>query len=118
MTCTVVYIDDEPHLCTVFKEFFSSSTSSVYTFTEAEPAIDFCEKNNVDMVVIDFRLVGTTGDEVAREISQKVPKILVTGELTNPTSFEFDHIVYKPFKLAELRSIMSPYLATCIASFE
>ena len=47
MTCTVVYIDDEPHLCTVFKEFFSSSTSSVYTFTEAEPAIDFCEKNNI-----------------------------------------------------------------------
>ena len=115
MACTLVYIDDEPHLCAVFNEFFSGPDTKVYTFTDPAPAIEFCEQHAVNLVVIDFRLVGTTGETVAKALPASLPKILVTGELTKPTDFDFEHIVYKPFKFVELRKLISPFLDSCFA---
>ena len=107
---TLVYIDDEALLCAVFKEYFANASTHVFTFTEPDLALEFCQRNRVDLVVIDFRLIGTTGAQVAAQLPADLPKILVTGELTSPADDAFAHIVHKPFKLSELQRVIQPFL--------
>jgi DNA-binding NtrC family response regulator len=109
MTFNLVYIDDEEMLCNVFSEFFSSETVHVRTFTDHEAAVAFDANAQVQLYVIDYRLNATTGDIVAAQLNSETPKVLVSGELEVPAINGFDHIIYKPYKLSELKSLFLEY---------
>lgn len=116
MKMRVVYLDDEPALVELFQEAFTTDNIQVDVFTDPETAIAAIKSNPPDLVCLDYRLPGTTGDIVAHRINKHLPKILITGDLTvNPES-NFLKIFYKPYPPSEMRKFLDEFLKTKMAS--
>lgn len=113
MTFKVYYLDDEEHLCAIFKEFITCENVDVLTFTDASEAILYCAEQAPDMIFLDYRLADTTGEAVAKQLDASIPKVLVTGELEMPKSDYFLGLINKPYKLAEIQKIMQQCLEAC-----
>lgn len=106
----IIYLDDEVELTHIFKLFFQDSDHNVLTFTDEDAALSHCQQHCPDIVFIDYRLSNMRGDEVAVRLPKEVRKVLVTGDITVENEFLFDAIIKKPFRLAELLSIVDELL--------
>ncbi len=106
MTLNVLFVDDEASMCEVFADVFASEDIAVTTFTAPEKALAWAKTNNPDLIFLDYVLPGTNGDEIARQIENKVPIYLVTGMPNLKTKFPFVRVFGKPFKESEIRDVM------------
>lgn len=98
MSLKVVYIDDELDLLSLFAETFSSPDIEIRTFSDVREAKASIAQDRPDLVLIDFRLPGITGDKVAEQLDAAIPKALITGDLNVQTSYRFDAMFEKPYK--------------------
>ncbi len=110
MQLNVYYLDDELDLCEIFTDFFESNEVKVTTFTCPKEAIKAIAANPPDLFFVDYRLPGTTGDLVAQALDPKIPKFLITGEISIVTTYSFVKVFGKPYKHDEVIKIMEPYL--------
>jgi DNA-binding NtrC family response regulator len=106
----IYYLDDEPDLCNLFKEFFESDLIEIETFSDAFEAIERCDQSPPDIMFIDYRLADTTGNLVAEVIANDIVKVLVTGELEVPSYEVFYEVIAKPFKLIDVTLIIEKIL--------
>jgi hypothetical protein len=53
-------------------------------------------ETNPDVVFIDYRLSGITGDQVANMLPVAIPKYLITGEINLASKYEFEGVFSKP----------------------
>lgn len=106
MALNVYYLDDELGLCENFEDWFSSADVNVKTFTDAQNAIDAIRAHPPDILFIDYRLVGTTGDVVAQSLNANFPIYLVTGDISAKTTFEFKKVILKPYSEKEIFGIL------------
>ncbi len=111
MSINVIYLDDEPMLCELFSEFFSSDDIIITTFTDVYTAIDEIKKNPPDLIFIDFRLPGMNGDQVALQLAPSIPKFLITGDIDVETAYKFTKVIPKPYKRDEISSILNEALS-------
>lgn len=81
MKSCIVYVDDEPLLCKAFSSILRQEQIPVETFTQAGDALDFIRRNDVAVVVCDYRMPGLTGLELLERLDKDVPFYLVTGDL-------------------------------------
>lgn len=102
----IFYIDDEPELCDIFSEQFSSAEVQVITFTAPQIATAEARKNPPDIIFIDYRLPGTTGDIVAQLLPANIPIYLITGEISVATVFKFAAVLSKPLEMGKLLDII------------
>lgn len=107
MKTTALYLDDEPELCLLFKDYLESKGYHVVTFVDENLAIDYCQKHPPDIAFIDYRLKGIIGPFVAEKLSNDIPKVLVTGELYVNEHKMFEMLLSKPFKLSSLLEAIS-----------
>jgi len=110
MSINVYYLDDEETLCEIFSEMLGSSEVKVTTFVQASDAIECCKNNPPDLFFIDYRLPGTTGDLVAFEIAERIPKVLVTGDLSFDSSYKFQNVISKPCDFEKVKKLIETYL--------
>ena len=110
MPLKIVYLDDEPGLCEIFVDNFSSPDVSVDTFTNPEAAVKAINESLPDLVFLDYRLPGTTGDEVASRLSAVIPKVLITGDLAVMSTKSFVKVFHKPFDFTEMELFIQGYL--------
>ena len=114
MAIKVVYIDDEPALCEIFKDNFESSDIEIKTFVHPTEALLDIAKVRPDLVFIDYRLPNTNGESVAKsiaiEIDSTIPKVLVTGDLSIQPSGLFVQIFSKPFNFNEVEAFIKGYI--------
>lgn len=106
----VFFLDDEVMLRDIVWEEFSTPEIKITCFSDPELAIAEANKNPPDVIIIDYRLVGYTGELVAMAIPQKITKYLITGELNIETKYKFDAVIKKPFNFEELRNLLSKCL--------
>jgi DNA-binding NtrC family response regulator len=95
MRLRIFYIDDEAVLCENFKDLHASDEVEVEAFTNPEAAIEAVRANPPDLMFIDYRLPGTTGEQVATVMNVSKPIILITGELDIKTTYPFHMIIHK-----------------------
>lgn len=95
MPLKIIYIDDESALCENFKDLHSSSEVEIETFTNTETAIEAIRQSPPDLLFIDFRLPGTTGEQVASVLNLDIPIVLITGELEIKATYPFHSIIQK-----------------------
>lgn len=107
MSLKVVYLDDEPELCTLFEEMFSSGNVIIKTFVDANAAIDYVRINPPDIIFLDYRLRQTTGVQVAIKMDNLIPKILVTGDLTEEFSGDFFKVFHKPILNTQINELFT-----------
>ena len=107
MLLKVLYLDDEPDLCEIFFDEFSSEEIQILTYTDFQKAIDSAKKNPPDVIFVDFRLPRTNGDLVAQAMPGQIPKYLITGEASPATDYKFAGVFGKPFDAHAIRETMS-----------
>ena len=109
MLLNVYYLDDEPDLLESFKDTFETDSVRVTTFQHPKDCLNAISKHSPDLLFLDFRLPGVTGDKIASEISDRIPKVLVTGDLSVETSAKFVAVVHKPFDHGLVESLIHSY---------
>lgn len=115
MALNVVYVDDEVELGTIFAEIFASQDVFINTFSTPESALEHIKRNSADLVFLDFRLNGTTGDQVALKMDPAIPKVLVTGDLNVHTIYPFKHVFNKPFDIGDVQKFINQFTKVKIA---
>lgn len=105
----IVYVDDEPDLCEVFKDNVEDSKTEVITFTDSQLFIEQVNSIQPDLVFLDYRMPRTTGEEIAQRIDSKYPKILITGDASVKTKIQFVAVYEKPINFRELSKFIESY---------
>lgn len=112
MKYVIFYIDDEVDLVDLFAETYASEDFEIHVFTEPQKLLQALEQTKPNLVLIDFRLPGMSGDRLAEEIDRKlkssvpVPKVLITGDLRVAPSSLFMKVFSKPYDPKELQSFL------------
>jgi DNA-binding response OmpR family regulator len=109
MPMNIVYLDDEVDLLEMFSDLIASPEIHVKTFTEPAKAIESIQSQPPDLIILDFRLPGTTGDEVALKLNPDIPKALITGDLNVTTKAKFDRVFAKPYSVIEMQAFVDSY---------
>ena len=110
MSLVVYYLDDEVDLLDVFSEIYGSEEIQIVTFSEPEKAISAIRSSPPDLLLLDNRLPGTTGDLIAQKLDQNIPKALISGDLTLEPKANFVKVFSKPFNSKEMTEFLNFYV--------
>ncbi len=108
----VLFVDDEPNIVDVVREFFKLFNVNASFAENGFEAISLCKKNKYKVIFIDYLMPGKNGLETAREIRKLLPSaylVLITGFWTQFDSDELEcvnEIMAKPFQLSSLLDII------------
>lgn len=112
MPLKVVYLDDEPMLCEIFADQFTSEKVQITTFSDVNKMLAEVQFILPDLLFLDYRLPGTTGENVAREFDKVVGgksqalKFLITGDIDCATEFKFEMVIRKPMDVDVIQKIL------------
>jgi YesN/AraC family two-component response regulator len=110
---SILIVDDEQIIRNVLKRKLEQSTSyTVFTADDGEPALEIFRKENIDLVISDLLMVRMNGIELLRNLKQidaKVPVIIITGYGTLDDAIEAiklgaEDFIKKPFDISEVIS--------------
>jgi len=80
---TIVIVDDEEMVLPSIDSFLNLETDyNVVTYTSAPTALDYIEKNSINLVISDYlmpEMDGMTFLAKVREMRPEVPRIILTG---------------------------------------
>lgn len=110
MQFKIIYVDDEPALCEMLKDNFSSDLVMVQTFVDPEAALSEIAASPPDLLFLDYRIGHISGDEVASKVDNRIPKVLITGDLKVSPLQNFVRIFHKPFDFDEVEKFIDGYL--------
>lgn len=110
MPLKIYYLDDEEALCENFVDYFASNEVSVTTFVDPRVAIEAIKKNPPDLLFIDYRMPGTNGDEIAKALDPKIPKYLISGDISIKTEYKFDEVFSKPYEESVIMELISRHI--------
>lgn len=115
---SILIVDNEPDILTVFKQALEKAGYSTYGFVNASAALEHFKQNpdSYQIIISDVRMVGMSGLELARkvrEVSQDVKIVLMSSfEITMPEfnkvlpSVKVDALLDKPIRLEKLNSVL------------
>lgn len=96
MLLKVLFLDDETELCELFLDQFTAENVQVMTFSDSQKAISASKTQSPNIIFLDYRLRDMTGDLVAQQMPNDIPKYLITGDSAVSSDFEFAGIFPKP----------------------
>lgn len=106
MKLDVWYLDDEPELLELVSDYLSSDKVQFKTLDRAELLFSELKLRSPDVIIIDHRLPGTSGLDVATKVDEilptKIPKILVSGDFQYFPNKVFARVFGKPFEFDEI----------------
>ena len=113
----ILIIDDDVQLSKLIEEFLNTFNYEITIMHEPEPALEFLQKNTMDLVILDIMLPGIDGFQALRKIREEsqIPVIMLTarGEVTDRIvglELGADDYLAKPFEprelLARIQSIL------------
>lgn len=114
---TILFIDDEPSLCSLVREYLKRRGHEVTVATTGEEGLDLARGSDFDVIICDMRLPGMSGEDVCLALLEEKPEsaqrmIVATGDILSPqTQSFFDRTglphIHKPFKLDQLEEAIS-----------
>jgi two-component system, response regulator FlrC len=115
----ILVVDDEPMVCEAMRMMLKFEGHEVKTANGAQPALAMLEQEKFDVVITDYSMRPTKGDELAAAIKTRVPGqpvILITayGEVLQASSEPMsgvDAIINKPFQVQDLRNAIAKLTA-------
>jgi DNA-binding response OmpR family regulator len=104
----VLVVEDEPELADVY-ELWLADDYDVQTVYSGEAALQSIADREVDVVLLDRRMPGLSGDEVAHRVDESgcdPQVVMVTAVSPSPemAALPIDDYLVKPVKRAQLRS--------------
>ncbi|WP_157268188.1 response regulator [Azohydromonas aeria] len=116
----VLVVDDDPALRELLEGYLAENELRVTAVASGRAMADVFEREAIDLVVLDLRLPGEDGMQLARQLRERapVPIVLLTGkaeEADRVMGLEWgaDDYVTKPFSprelLARIRAVLRRY---------
>jgi two-component system, OmpR family, response regulator len=113
----VLMVDDDPDVCGVVSEYLSQNDFRVTTVSTGKEMLDILGREAIDLLLLDLRLPGEDGMQLARTVrdKSKLPIVMLTGrseEADRIMGLELwaDDYVTKPFSprelLARIRAVL------------
>lgn len=116
----VAVLDDDPDFLTYLEDFLTDEgLYAVRTFSKPEDLYDAAEDRRPDIVLLDMKMGGITGDKVLEQLTTRYPGVCVIIVTGYPSledmraTFKlkvFDYLA-KPFSLAQLRLTLTNAVA-------
>ncbi len=103
----LMHLDDEMEIREVFSDLFSSEEITIVSLATREEAMALLAKDPPDLIFLDYRLPGTTGDQVAKDFQTQIPICLMTGDATVRTTYPFAAKFKKPWKTSEIQEYLT-----------
>lgn len=115
---SVMVVDDEQELSTLFKDYLSTHGYDVVSFTNPILALEHFKSNSngISLIITDLRMPGLNGIEFAnkvRELNDNVKIFLITAfdiqDLVDKPGYldsKIERVIQKPIKLNQLRAII------------
>lgn len=81
----ILLVDDDPDILTSLQAAFETTGATIDTAPNGNSAVESCEKNSPDLIVLDMMLPGRSGFLVLEKIKAKKPRnekpivIMITG---------------------------------------
>src|ERR1044071_10177671 len=102
---TAIAVDDEPMALEIIKSHASKVTflELKATFTDAFKAMEFLQRENIDLIFLDIKMPDISGIDFFNSLSKKPLLIFTTAYSEHAiTSFEMHAVDYllKPFSLS------------------
>ncbi len=116
----VLVIDDEKEICEIVRLFLTPKGFEVLTAISGDEGLGLLEKEKVDLIILDKKMYGMSGEEVYGEIRKRginVPVIIMTGSRRLPGYEDSDakqgyaDILFKPVDLDDLVTSVEKALA-------
>jgi DNA-binding response OmpR family regulator len=105
----IILVDDEPEILTLVRDYLSREGFNVLTAINGTEGMELIERENPDLVLLDWMLPGMSGLEMCRRLRETstIPIIMLTAkseEIDRVLGLEFgaDDYIVKPFSLREL----------------
>jgi CheY-like chemotaxis protein len=79
---TILCVDDQPAGLVVRKQLLESKGYQVFTAVDGQHAISLSREHSIDLVVLDYRMPGMNGEELAAVLKTDNPArpiVLLTG---------------------------------------
>jgi DNA-binding response OmpR family regulator len=79
---TVLVVDDQPGIRLLLQEVLTNEGYEVVTAQNGKEAVERTEKEEIDLLILDYKLPILNGEEVIKKMKNKkeqIPIILVTG---------------------------------------
>ena len=114
----VLLVDDDPLVCDSIRRMLEFDKHKVKIATTAADALEVCEKETFDLIILDYLMPVMKGDTLAITLKERIPRqpiLMITAAAEKVESLEdrpigVDLIVAKPFQLAELREAIASLL--------
>ncbi len=116
---SIIVVDDETELATLFREFLKKQGYDVVSFTDSVLAFEYFKEtaDKHTLIITDLRIPGICGVDLARSIkaiNSKIKIFLMTAfdiqDLEDREDFKIariDRLLQKPVHFSELRQIIN-----------
>ncbi len=119
MTKRILIIDDESSFCDVLKDLLEDEGYAVDAPLQLASAIGIALLGNYDLIILDLRMPGIDGFEIARLFKQRnlmTPILIISGYITDdmPTKLDklgIQHMLSKPSGVSQLRHAVATAIA-------
>jgi DNA-binding NtrC family response regulator len=110
MMAKILIVDNEEKFCKVIKAALELEGFAPEYRTSGEAALEYLEKNSLDIIISDLRMEGIGGLELLEKVKACAPRvemIIMTAYATQKTAVEalkkgaYDYLI-KPFEMDEL----------------
>ena len=111
---TVLIVDDDPRMCDSVKELLRRQSYELNTCNSGKQAVEYIEKNAVDLVLLDMMMPDMDGHQIMDFLSQRRPDtliIVITGHASMESAIismkrgAYDYI-RKPCKVEEIKIVI------------
>jgi DNA-binding response OmpR family regulator len=110
MPKSILILEDNQDILDVVRETLIYEQFEVHGTTKSDEVITMVQNLAPNLIILDFRVTGTNGGEICRQIKQhpefgNIPVIMFSAYINkNSELFQYgcDDIIYKPFDLDEL----------------
>ena len=109
---SILIIDDDRMIRQLLQNTLSRKDFVVYAAEDGQSGIDLAQKEDVDVILLDWMMPGMDGMEVFRQLKQnektrQVPVFMLTskgtgGDIDQAISAGIDDYIVKPFSTSEI----------------
>jgi CheY-like chemotaxis protein len=120
MTKSIVVADDDPDILSIVAMSLETQGYDVFKATNGREAVDLCCDHHPDLIILDMMMPVMSGYEAIAELkaddaTKTIPIVGLSAkamatDMERATDVGIDGYITKPFRIAQLLSVIEGYL--------